>query len=95
MSNLMVVRATWRIWSWNFIHNVNPSTPIPWNSSNYASILLIKCGFIVLYFYNHRNMFCHWVYVQLSGPTWTTLRNDQGTKIGQIIFLGPFLSFLS
>jgi hypothetical protein len=28
MSNLMVVCATWKIWSWNSIHNVTPSIPI-------------------------------------------------------------------
>jgi hypothetical protein len=41
MSNLMAVCTTQIIRSWSSIHMVNPSTPIPWNSSNYASILLI------------------------------------------------------
>ncbi len=63
MSNLMVVCATWIIWFQNFIHIVNPSTPIPWNFSNYASIMLIKYGFIVPHSYSHMNMFCYyWFY---------------------------------
>jgi len=48
MSNLMVVCATWKIWSWNFVHIMNPSVLIPWNSSNNTSILLIKYGFTYL-----------------------------------------------
>jgi hypothetical protein len=54
MLNLMAICATWRIWSWNFIHIVNPFIPIHWNSSNYVSILLIKYGSTILHFY-YRN----------------------------------------
>jgi hypothetical protein len=49
MSNMMALCARWKIWSWNFIHIMNPSTVITWNSSNYASILLIKFGFTVFH----------------------------------------------
>ncbi len=59
MSNLMAICATWRIWSWNFIHTMNPFTPNLWNSFNYASILLIKCGFTVPHSYN-QNTFCYY-----------------------------------
>jgi hypothetical protein len=50
MSNLMAICATWRIWSWSSIHIMNSFTPIPWNSSNYASILLIKSKFTIFTF---------------------------------------------
>ncbi len=59
MSNLMAVCATWRVRSWNFVHTTNLSTPIPWNSSNNASTMLIKFGFIILYFNNHMYIFCY------------------------------------
>ncbi len=48
MSNLMVVCATRRIRSWNVFHTMNSSTPILWNSSNNASILLMKLGSLYL-----------------------------------------------
>jgi hypothetical protein len=60
MSNLMATCATWRIWSWSFIHIVNSFTPIPWNSSNYASILLIKFKFTIFHSYSHNNTFCYY-----------------------------------
>jgi hypothetical protein len=60
MSNLMAICATWRIWFWNFIHIVNPSTIIPWNSYNYAFIILIKSGFTIPHFYSQRNTYYYW-----------------------------------
>ncbi len=55
--------CTWRIRYCNSIHIMNPSTPLPWDSSNNAFILLIKFGFTVLHSYNHRNTFCYyWFY---------------------------------
>ncbi len=50
MSNLMVVCAMWKIWSWNFVYIMNSSIPIPWKSINIASIFLINYGFIVPHF---------------------------------------------
>jgi hypothetical protein len=60
MSNLMTICAMWRVWSWNYVHTMNSSTPIPWDSYNNASTLLIKYGFTILYFDNHKYTFCYW-----------------------------------
>ncbi len=62
MFNLMTICAMWRIWSWNSTHTLNPSILIPWNSFNYASILLIKYGFTIFHFYSHMNMFNHYYF---------------------------------
>ncbi len=59
MSNLMVVCATWKVNSWNSIHTMNFFAPIPWNSSNNASTLVIKFEFIIPYFDSHKYTFCY------------------------------------
>jgi hypothetical protein len=62
MSNLMAVCATWRVRSWNYVHTMNFFAPIPWNSSNYASTMLIKSKFIIPYSYNHMyTLFYYWL----------------------------------
>ncbi len=61
MSNLMAICAMWIIWSWNFIHIVNLSIPIPWNSFNYVFILLIKSRVTVLHSYSHMNTFYYYL----------------------------------
>ncbi len=48
MFNLMTICALWRVKSWNFIHFMNSFAPIPWDSSNNASTLLIKSSSLYL-----------------------------------------------
>jgi hypothetical protein len=57
MFTLMAICGMWKIWSWNFVDTMNSSTPIPWNSTASATILLINYGFTTLHSYNHRNIF--------------------------------------
>jgi hypothetical protein len=57
MSNFMALCVTWGIWSWNSIYTMNSFTPIPWNSTNNASIMLINVGFTIPHSYKHRNTF--------------------------------------
>jgi len=59
MSNLMAICVTCKVRSWNFVHIMNPFAPIPWNSSNNISILLIQFGFIIFHFDSHRYTFCY------------------------------------
>ncbi len=60
MFNLMVVYITWRVRSWNFVHTMNSSTPIPWDSSNNVSVLLIKSRFTIFYFDIHKYTFYYY-----------------------------------
>jgi hypothetical protein len=60
MSNLMIICASWKVMSWNFIHIMIFYAPIPWDSFNNASILLIKSNFIILYSDTHKYTFCYY-----------------------------------
>ncbi len=57
MSNLMAICAMCKVRSWNYVHIMNSSAPIPWNSYNNASILLIKYGFTIPHSNSHMYTF--------------------------------------
>ncbi len=58
----MAICATWRARSWNSVHTMNSSTPIPWDSFNNAFTQFIKFGFIIPYHDNHKYTYYYWFY---------------------------------
>ncbi len=62
MSNIMIVYVAWRVRSWNYVHIMDYSTPIPWDFSNNAFVVLIKSRFIIPYSDSHMYTFYYYYF---------------------------------